>query len=87
MFALCFVGTACDLAGHHCYATLADLLQFKWLCELINSTAWLFIIALVSALDICQNQWLEMVYVYNFATLLLWILCHHQAFPLAEQYI
>lgn len=45
-FALWFVGTAYDLAGHHCYATLADLSQTKWLCELINSTAWLFIIAM-----------------------------------------
>lgn len=31
-FALWFTGTDCDLAGHHCYATLADLLQSKWLC-------------------------------------------------------
>lgn len=86
-FALWFVGTACDLAGHRCYATLADLLQSKWLCELINYTDWLFIIAVGYALDACQNQWLEMAYVYNFAMLLLWILCPHQAFPLAEQYI
>lgn len=45
-FALWFSGTGCDLAGHHSYATLADLSQTKWLYELINSAAGLFIIGL-----------------------------------------
>lgn len=58
-FALWLSGMDCDYAGHHCYVTLAALLQSKWLYELINSVASVYNwtgSVLGCALDISQNQ-------------------------------